>query len=181
MKIASLLQLNPDADQKSIDFLESALNKQAQSGFDYLKFKQSIEQLASLQLDPETALKSAFTTVSTMGVTKDALLQSARYYLNLLSKEKQDFDQALQHQVQQRVDSKKTELQKLQHQIEEHKKSIQWLEKEIAEFEMRISRSDEEVNDAHASIQQTKSKFENTYQQFVAAIEKDITFIQQLL
>ena len=181
MKISQLLKLGQNTDQKSVDFLESAMEKRTQSGFDYLKFKLSIEQLTGLNLDATTSLKSAFATASTMGVTKDTLLQSARHYLTILGDEKRQFDQALTNQVQQRIDSKKEELLKLQDQIEDHKRQIAKLEKQIIEVQERISKSDEEVVEAKASIEQTKMKFENTYQQFVTAIEQDIAAIQQNL
>jgi len=181
MKISQLLGLEGTTDQKSVDFLENAMVKQTQPGFDYLKFKQSIEQLAGLKLDMSTSLKSAFATASTMGVTKDSLLQSARHYLTILGDEKKQFDQALNNQVQQRIDSRKDELLKLQQQIEDHKRQISKLEKQILEFQEKILRSDEEVTEAKASIDQTKMKFESTYQQFVSAIEKDMTAIQQHL
>ena len=181
MKISKLLGLESTTDQKSVDFLENALVKQSQPGFDYLKFKQSIDQLAGLNLDTTTSLKSAFATASTMGVTKDTLLQSARHYLTILGDEKKQFDQALNNQVQQRIASRKEELQKLQQQIEENKRQIAKLEKQIVEFQEKISRSDEEVTEAKNSIDLTKSKFENTYQQFVSAIERDMTAIQQHL
>lgn len=181
MKISQLLGLETSADQKSVDFLENALVKQSQPGFDYLKFKQSIGQLAGLNLDTTTSLKSAFATASTMGVTKDTLLQSARHYLTILGDEKRQFDQALNNQVQQRIASRKEELLKLQQHIEDHKKQIVKLEKQIIEFQEKILRSDTEVAEAKSSIDQTKSKFENTYQQFVSSIERDITAIQQNL
>lgn len=181
MKISQLLGLGSAVDQKSVDFLENAMIKSTQAGFDYLKFKQSIDQLASLKLDTATSFKSAFATASTMGVTKDSLIQSARHYLTILGEEKKQFDQALNNQVQQRIASRKEELQKLQEQIEEHKRQITKLEKQILEFQDKIARSDEEVAEAKTSIEQTKMKFENTYQQFVSAIEVDITAIQQNL
>lgn len=181
MKISELLHLGNQTDQKSVEFLENAITKNTQSGFDYLKFKLSIEQLASLQLDSATALKSAFATASTMGVTKDSLLQSARHYLTILGDEKKQFDQALTNQVQQRIDSKKEELFKLQQEIEEHRRHISRLEKQIQDSQERIAKSDEEVAEAKSMIDQTKVKFESTYQQFVSAIEKDMTQIQQNL
>lgn len=181
MKISQLLGLGSNADQKSIEFLEAAIMKQTQPGFDYIKFKQSIEQLAGLKLDVPTSLKSAFAIASTMGVTKDSLLQSGRHYLTILGEEKKQFDQALNSQVQQRIDSKKDELIDLRKQIELHKKQIIKLEKQIQEFEGKIARSDEEVAGAKASINQTQMKFENTYQQFVSAIEADMAAIQQNL
>src|SRR5690349_1625916 len=99
MKISQLLGIGTSSDQKSVDFLENALVKQTQAGFDYLKFKQSIDQLAGLKLDGPTALKSAFATASTMGVTKDSLIDSAKHYLKILGEEKKQFDQALTNQV----------------------------------------------------------------------------------
>ncbi len=181
MKISQLLGLGSNTDKKSIEFLEAALKKQTQSGFDYLKFKQSLDQLAGLKLDLPTALKSAFAIASTMGVTKDSLLQSGRHYLSVLGEEKKQFDQALNSQVQQRIDSKKDELIHLQKSIEQHKKQIASLEKQIKEFEDKIARSDEEVAEAKESINQTKIKFEGTYQQFVSAIETDMAAIQENL
>jgi chromosome segregation ATPase len=181
MKISQLLKLGTNTDPKSVDFLENAMTKKTQNGFDYLKFKQSIEQLNSLNLDSLVALKSAFATASTMGVTKDSLLQSARHYLTVLGDEKKQFDQALTNQVQQRIDSKKEELVRLQQLIEEHKRQISKLEKQIVEYEERIAKSDDEMADAKASIDTTKMKFENTYQQFVSAIEQDMNAIQQNL
>ncbi|MEP6647700.1 MAG: hypothetical protein ABJC12_11485 [Saprospiraceae bacterium] len=181
MKISQLLGIGSTSDQKSVDFLENALVKQTQPGFDYLKFKQSIDQLAGLNLDSSISLKSAFATASTMGVTKDSLLQSARHYLTILGDEKKQFDQALNNQVQQRIDSRKDELVKLQQLIEENKRQIAKLEKQILEYQEKILHSDEEVTEAKASIEQTKLKFETTYQQFVSAIEKDMTAIQQNL
>ena len=98
-----------------------------------------------LKLDTSTSLKSAFATASTMGVTKDSLFQSARHYLTILGEEKKQFDQALNNQVQQRIDSKKRRIAKLQQQIEDHKRQIAKLEKQILEFQEKIARSDEEV------------------------------------
>lgn len=181
MKISQLLKLGNNTDQKSVDFLENAMTKKTQTGFDYLKFKQSVDQLNNLNLDAVTALKSAFVTAATMGVTKDTLLQSARHYLTILGDEKKQFDQALTNQIQQRIDSKKEELIKLQQQIEEHKRQISRLEKQIIEFQDKIAKSDDEMADAKSSIDTTKMKFENTYQQFVSAIEQDMAAIQQNL
>ena len=137
--------------------------------------------MPGLKFDTPTSLKSAFATASTMGVTKDSLLQSARHYLTVLGDEKKQFDQALNNQVQQRIDSRKNDLLKLQQQIEENKRQIAKLEKQIVEFQDKITHSDEEVAEAKASIDQTKLKFETTYQQFVSAIEQDMTAIQQHL
>ena len=64
-------------DEKSVDYLTSALAKNNLPGFDYLEFKQSLAALADLGMDEPTAIKSAFATASTVGLTKDKLVKTA--------------------------------------------------------------------------------------------------------
>ena len=65
-------------DDKSMEYLTSALAKNNLPGFDYLEFKQSLGALASLNMDEATAYKSAFATASTVGLTKEKLLKDRR-------------------------------------------------------------------------------------------------------
>ena len=121
-------------DQKSVDFLTNALEKNNLPGFDYIEFKQSLAALAQMNIDETTAFKSAFATASTMGLTKDKLLQTAKHYLKIVEKEKAQFELAMQKQIQQRVDSKLSEVDKLKEQILKHREKIQQLEAQISQI-----------------------------------------------
>ncbi|MEM6967493.1 MAG: hypothetical protein AAF573_22205, partial [Bacteroidota bacterium] len=66
-------------DEKSISFLTGALDRNNLPGFDYIEFKQSLAALAKLNMDEETAFKSAFATAATVGLTKGKLLETASH------------------------------------------------------------------------------------------------------
>jgi hypothetical protein len=104
-------------DDKSVDYLTKALAKNNLPGFDYLEFKQSLIALAKMGMDEATAMKSAFATASTVGLTKDKLMKTAQHYKQILATEKTQFDEALGNQLNKRVNSKRQEVEKLKVQI----------------------------------------------------------------
>src|SRR5690625_6686587 len=93
-------------DEKSRTFLLNAIKEHNQSGFDYLEYKQALIRLEEMELDPSLAIKSAFTTATTVGLTRDKLLDSAEYYLSILNNEYKQFKQALEKQMEARVHSR---------------------------------------------------------------------------
>ena len=105
-KFSELIDELEGNDQKSINFLSSAIEKNSLKGFDYIEFKKSLKAMQDMNLDSTTAIKSAFATASTMGLTKERLLHSIQHYKNVLSKEKSQFDDALKKQVDSRIRKK---------------------------------------------------------------------------
>ena len=180
-EVKKALKIPADLDKKSIDSLAAAIAKNGSGGFDYLKFKQSLNAMEGLDLDAGTSIKSAFATAKTIGLTKSALVNSAKRYLNVLMSERSKFDEALNNQVKQRVASKKDEVVKLQHRIEEYKKKIADLEGKIGEYQSKIDNADEAVEKAREKIRLTKDKFENTFNAFVEVIKADIEQINNYL
>ncbi|MEL6868102.1 MAG: hypothetical protein AAFP19_27010 [Bacteroidota bacterium] len=108
-------------DQKSVEFLTKALEKNNLPGFDYIEFKQSLGALSEMAMDESTAFKSAFATASTMGLTKAKLLETAQHYLKIIMREKTQFEAAMQKQMAHRVESKLQEVEKLKEQIVKHR------------------------------------------------------------
>lgn len=180
-EIKKILVISPDVDKKSADFLSNALAKGQQGGFDYLKFRQSLNQIGRLNLEEGTGFQSAFATASTIGITKEALISSAKHYLNLLDHEKSQFDSALQKQVKERIASKKEQVVKLEQGIEDLKAKIKALEKKIVEFQHRIDNSDAEVEKAKGKILETQARFEQSYKVFQEVIREDMRKIEQYL
>lgn len=165
-------------DEKSIDFLTKALEKNNLPGFDYIEYKQSLGALSEMDITGATAFKSAFATARTVGLTKEKLLQSAQHYKNVLKKEKEQFDAALEKQIQQRVQSKLDEVAKLRKLIEEYKAKIEQLEKKIASSQNTIDKADETIQAAKSKIESTKESFEYTLQSIFNQIDQDIENIE---
>jgi peptidoglycan hydrolase CwlO-like protein len=168
-------------DEKSVDFLTKALERNNQPGFDYLEYKQSLVALAKMNMDEATAFKSAFATAATMGLTKDKLLSAADFYKGVLNSEKQQFDKALQNQLQNNVHSKQEEVKKLQVQIEEHRAQIKELEAQIVKNQGVIDRADEDIRSSKEKIETTRELFETTLRGILGDIDKDMNNIKQYL
>lgn len=168
-------------DEKSVDFLTKALDKNNLPGFDYIEYKQSLGALSGMNMDEETAFKSAFATASTVGLTKDKLLKTAEHYKRILSKEKEQFDAALQKQMVQRVSSKQNEVEKLRKQIEEYKAKIAQLQEKIDKSQHTIDTADEHIQNAKEKIVSTKENFEYTLTSIVNQIDQDIENINRYL
>lgn len=168
-------------DEKSITFLASALAKSNLPGFDYLEFKQSLSALSQLNMDEETAIKSAYATAATVGLTKEKLLKTAQHYKSILNTEKQQFDAALQKQIEQRIQGKANEVTKLKKKVEEYRAKIQQLEEHIAKAQETIDHADEDIQNAKEKIDSTRDNFEHTLQSVINQIDKDIENIQKFL
>lgn len=168
-------------DDKSVEFLTKALEKNNLPGFDYIEFKQSLAALSSMNLDEETAFKSAFATASTMGLTKSKLTDSAAHYKKVLIKEKSQFEVAMQNQLKQRVDGKVKEVEKLKAQIVKHQEKIQQLQQQIDQYQHTIDGADAQINEAKEKIEGTKQGFDTAHQSILNQIEKDINNINVYL
>lgn len=179
--LKTLFGVHHGLDEKSVDFLISALEKNNLPGFDYIEFKQSLGNLAQLQIDEPTALKSAFATAATVGLTKEKLLATAEHYKKLLTNEKSQFDVALQKQIEQRVNSKQLEVEKLRKQIDEYASKIKELETKISQAQSTIEQADDLINAAKERIETTKDGFEATLRAIMNEIDRDIMNIQQYL
>jgi chromosome segregation ATPase len=180
-EIRRILGIDQRYDKKSAEFLSAAIAKQQNDEFDYVKFKQSVNAMSDLKLNEQTAFKSAFATATTIGVTKSALVNSAKHYLSILMNEKSQFDAALNNQVKEKVASKRDQVLKLQQGIEEMKAQIAVLERRIAEAQQKIDSADDTVQKAKQKIQNTKDKFEQTFDAFVQIIRSDIERISEHL
>jgi chromosome segregation ATPase len=161
-------------DERSIKALAKALEKNNLPGFDYIEFKQALGRLQDMDMDEPTAFRSAFATASTVGLTKEKLLKTAEHYRKVLNKEKQQFDDSLNRQMEQRVSSKQQEVEKLKKQIEEHKAKIRQLQEKVERAQATIDHADEHIQDAKSKLMDTKEKFDHALQSIVNEIEKDI-------
>ncbi|MBI1223961.1 MAG: hypothetical protein GC192_01875 [Bacteroidetes bacterium] len=168
-------------DPKSVESLTRALDKNNLPGFDYLEFKLSLGKLAQMNLPEEMAYKSAFATASTVGLTKEKLLTTGQHYRKVLFDEKDQFNVALQGQLQKRVNNKQEEVVKLKAQIQAWQEQILNLQNQIAKSQATIDDADNQVAAEMKKIQATKDSFEHTHQSIMNQIELDIQNIQKYL
>jgi chromosome segregation ATPase len=170
-------------DERSMESLVGALERENLPGFDYLEFKQSLERLQALEVKQDDAYiyKSAFATASTMGLTKEKLIKTAAYYKQVLDKEKKIFDNALGKQIKAKVDGKRKEVEMLRKKLGEYEAKINELEALKASAEKTISEADETIQAAQESINDVHQRFEATLNALLNQIDSDIEDINRYL
>lgn len=161
-------------DEKITDALFKALADNNMQGFDYFEFRQSLQTLSKMPLDEATQYKSAFATASTMGVTKEKLLESADYYQKVLLKEKDKFDNAVKGQSDSNVIKRKQEMETLQKTILEKSATIKRLTEEIDSHNKLIEDIQKTISEAEGKINDTVQNFEISFNAVSGAILQDI-------
>lgn len=168
-------------DDRSLEFLTQAIERNNLPGFDYLELKRAITQLQALKLDEATAYKSAFTTAATLGLTKEKLIETAGYYRNLVEKEQAEFSQALENQNSVKVTSRQKEVARLKDQIERHKTEIARLQDELAGYLNQVEQAETAAKTESDKLEKAKLAFEKTHQALLLQIDRDIEQMHKLL
>lgn len=168
-------------DTRSLEFLTQAIEKNNLPGFDYFEFKRAVAQLAEMNLDEATAYKSAFTTASTLGLTKDKLIETAGYYRNVVEKEKDAFAKALENQNITKVSARQQEIDRLRDQIERNKQEITRLQDEIAGYLSQADAAENTVKLETEKLEKSKSAFEKTHQAVLNIIDRDVESLHKYL
>ncbi len=168
-------------DDKSLEMLVKVIEDNNLPGFDYYEFKRSVAMLKSMSLDEATAYKSAFQTASTLGLTKEKLVETAQYYRNLMEKEQAQFLAALEKQYQIRVTDKQTEMDRLRDQITRHEADINRLQEEIATYKRQVSQLESSMATDSEKIETRRTGFESTLKSVVLTIDADIEKMHQYL
>lgn len=179
--LKKLFASDDNVDSATFNALLKAIKEKHQDGFDYLRFKQSLKSMSKLDMDEDTSVKSAFVTASTLGITKTKLLNSTKFYMTILQKERESFAEAMQNQLKSKVEAKKVEAEKLAVKIQDYKKKIKKMEEEMALYQNKIDSVDSEMESAREKIEQTRDKFEATYSSIVEIMEDDLNKIERIL
>ncbi len=172
--LSELFGSHPELEQKFVSLFIKTLEKSNQPGFDYIEFKQSLGVMAKMNIDESTAIRSAFATASTVGLTKKKLMESANYYAQVINQEKEHFDAALAKRINQKVGGKVKEVEKLKEQIIKYNEKIAQLSAQIEKHQHTIDTADEQIQAEKEKIIGTQNNFERTHENFIEQIKADI-------
>jgi chromosome segregation ATPase len=168
-------------DERSLELLTASIEKNNLPGFDYFEFKRAVVTLLNMKIDESTAHKSAFATAATLGLTKEKLVETAGYYQNIILKEKEHFDAALQHQHTTKVSAREEEVKRLRDQIERHKSDIARLQDEIAGYLNQITAAETSAKTESEKLEKTQKAFDSTHKAIGLQIDRDIENIHQYI
>ncbi|MDX1684323.1 MAG: hypothetical protein R3275_03750 [Saprospiraceae bacterium] len=179
--LRKLLDLPSDLDEKSTRLLLKAIKDKNKEGFDYLEFLVSIDKLKKLDMDEATAMKSAYATASSFGLSKDALISSGHYYVSVLRNEYEDFKSALNRQIQKKIDGPIDKIREMEKAYNDIDDQIARLKKQKEVYRSQISDLKKKVEDSKTDLTEREERFNETFNQVKSAIERHITNINDQL
>lgn len=169
------------AENRFLNVLAEAIEKNNQPGFDYLEFRQSLVNLGKLNMDESTRFKSAYAAAQAMGVTPASLINSAKTYLNILDGEGKKFAIAEQNQRTKVVEERKNELQQIQAEIQKKQETISRLQNEVEQWTKNLEDKKAEAAALGSKLEQTKAKFEAALRSLTGQITGDVDKMNQYL
>jgi hypothetical protein len=142
------------------------------SGYDYLEFRDSLMNMATVISSEPDRFKAAYAAVKTL-VSADRLLQTADVYIGILQKKKGEFEQFASGAISQKVTAKENDAKRLDQDIALKQEQITKMNHEICQLqEKRATLLNESVAE-RAKIDRVKMDFDLTYQAVVGVIESD--------
>lgn len=161
-------------DPKFINILLGAIEKQNMEGFDYLEFKQSLQNLNDLSMDESTKYNSAMAMAKTMGVSVKTIEDSAKHYLQILKAEEEKFKQALVGQKNKIDEDRTNGIENIKKSVALKEQQIQKLQEEIEASKKHLKNKETEIKEATQKIQSTNDQFSHAYSIIVQQIIDDV-------
>jgi ABC-type transporter Mla subunit MlaD len=175
------IPIDASIDQRIFDSLQQALNSSNMEGYDYMEFKNAIQSLAGIIPDEAMRFKSAFATVAPMGVTAQKLLESAKYYKNVLLQEQDKFNQALSNQIDTSVGAKQKQSDDLKVMIQKKSEEIQRLTQEMEAHQQEIGQLEGQIGEVVIKLEATKNNFDYTLNTIISQMDMDLVSIEKHL
>jgi chromosome segregation ATPase len=168
-------------NDRMFNALLKALKSAHQEGFDYIRYRKSIQELIKLGMDESTAIKSAFVTASTMGLNKEKLLESIQHYKSILGKEREQFAMAMKNQIANQVDGIRVNAVKMEEKVLQNEQKIQKLEEENRLLRQRLQEVDSDIKSNQEKIENTRDEFKKVFDFLYDHITEDEHKVNSLL
>ncbi len=169
-------------NEKFVNILFGAMEKNNLDGFDYMEYKQSLRSLQKMgNMDEPTMYKSAFAMAQTMGATADQLINTAGHYVKILQQEQGKFGEALANQRTKQIGGKEQAIKNAEAGIAQKKKQIEQLQKEIEATQKQVEAAKQEISGARTKVETTRQNFEVTYNKIVSQIMADVENMKKYL
>ena len=178
---ASSANAGGSLNDKFVEVLASALEKNNQDGFDYFEFRQALKNLAKMPMDEQTRYQSAYAMAQTMGATSAKLVESAKFYLGVLNGEQTRFAEAHAQQKSKLIGNREEEAKNLEVAMQQKAEQIKQLTQEIEQNRQKSDQIRKEITESTVKIESTKADFEVTFASVYNQIQEDVAKIQQHL
>jgi hypothetical protein len=169
----SLTQVSPEDFTMFCQQLYDALDAANMPGQDYMDLRQALKNMSNLSMTEETKFQAIFATMATAGADSESFMQSFDYYKNILSSEKEKFDEAIESAISDSVHTKQATVEQLTDANTKNAVEIKRLTEEISANNTQITSFQIEISNASSKLDQKKQNFEAAYQKVEKEIDDD--------
>ncbi len=181
IELKKLFEVDNALNERMVDTILRAIKDKHEVGMDYIKFKQSIQNLMAMNMDEVTSVKSAFATASTMGLDKDALIKSIFAYQGVIDNERDKFIDSLKNQIKAKIEEPEAQIVQLDKTIVDHQQKIEALQREIAIIESNKETIKADVVQQKEKIESIRKEFLVVYEAFSKNLADDKSHFETLL
>jgi len=167
-------------DQKIFDSLIKVLEEKNLPGEDYMEFMEALQNMKNIPLEETVKMQTVLATLSSKGLTKQKILESADFYTTALQDEKNKFNEALKQEITKQVESKQKEIKSLEDQNKSKAEQIAQLTTEINQNQQQISKVKTLVEEASQKIKSTETNFNFTFEAVVSQIKNNSNKIKSI-
>ncbi len=168
-------------DNKFLDILFKAMEKNNPPGFDYMEYRNSLNSLSKMPMDEATKYKSAYAMAQTMGATPKKLVDSAQHYVSVLKTEEKKFQAAMANQNNVKVVQNKEQIKMLSKTIQEKTAQIKKLTQEIEAHQKKIEAIQKTIDDSSMKVETTKTRFDASINFVLKQINLDVANMKKYL
>lgn len=165
---------------KILETLHNAMDKANLPGEDYYELTKAVEAMKGIPLNEADKLKTALAALSTKGLTKGKVIDSARYYLEVLENEKRKFYTAFENKIKGSINADKKRITQLREEIKEKNSKIEELKEIIESSKARIIELEQEIQKSDEKVEGIEESFLYTYEHVINKIKSDIEKVNML-
>ncbi len=163
-----------------LETLHKAMDKANLPGEDYYELTKAVEAMKDIPLTENNKIKTALAALSTKGLTKGKVIDSARYYLEVLENEKRKFYTAFENKIKGSINADKKRIIKLRQAIDEKNTKIDELKTIIENSKKRIKELEDEISKSDKKVAGIEESFIYTYEHVINKIKADIEKVNSL-
>lgn len=167
-----------NSNSKMRQHLTSVMNNANLPGFDYIEFKEAMQEVADEIPNVATRMRTVFKTAKSMQVTVQTLIDAANHYIKVLTEDKKNFEGALVDKVNNEIGDQKKQLDSVNLMIKNCEKQIDDLNARIAKGQSEKDKLTSEISTAESRVQSSRSEYVIAFDEICGIIKDDIKEIK---
>jgi len=173
------IQNIPTTDAGLVQKLQEIFDKANMPGPDLHEFIASLKKFDGKPLDEKTKFEMVFDAQSSVGLTKERLLESGKVYIATFNDVKSEFEKEYKAEYENTVTNLNAQADGIITENANFQKEIENINKKIQDNLIKSQQLRAEATTNANNLAQNKLSFENTYTSFINGVQKYIDGVKE--